>query len=108
MGHVQLAQPRGTTKVFCKGTHVRAMIDTIFNARAFFRQEMVVWRVGGHGHLVGDERCPPHGLLLGNGRNGANTGPYKADEGYTGVYRRDDVAYGSVGCSGVRFIEEVE
>ena len=56
--------------------------------------------IGGHGHFVQDQCCPPHGLLFGDGWYGADAGADEADEGDRGMVMFDDVA--NVGLIGGR------
>lgn len=98
---IELEQPGSPAKVPGQGTHVRAMIYAVLNARARGRQQMVVWRISGHFHLASDEGCPPHGLLLGDGRDRADPWPDKADKSDVGVRRVDNISNLSVRCSGV-------
>ena len=59
-------EPRRAAKVARQRAHVRAVVNAVVDARVFGREQVVVWRIGGHEHSVADQGSPPHGLLFGD------------------------------------------
>lgn len=101
----QLHQPGCAAKVPCESTHIRAVVNSISDPRRAGREKMVMRWVGRHAHAAGDERRPPHSLLLGNGRDGSNTWAHEADESDTLFLRSYDVPNRGVRGGLVRRIE---
>jgi len=66
---------------------------THLDARLGLGQEVVVRAVGRELHLALEVRRPPHALLLGDGRDGADAWAHEAEEGDVGRVGRDDVAH---------------
>jgi hypothetical protein len=67
-----------------------------------------VRRIGGQRHQSEDQGSPPHGLLLGDGRDGADAGADEADVGEGGVGGGGDVADCGGGGAGVGGVEPGE
>ena len=104
----ELNEPRRAAKVARQRAHVRAVVNAVVDARVFGREQVVVWRIGGHEHSVADQGSPPHGLLFGDWGDGPDAGADEADECNVWARGVDDVA--DVGLRGGRIagIEPVE